>query len=194
MARTVEFDREDILQKAMDVFWQEGYCKSSVSCLVAATKLKPGSIYAAFGSKEGLFLAALDLYSQQSIQKLTSCLKIADTPLQGLRVFIETIVEGMLGSKEQRGCFLVNTVLEISPGKTIINTAVKKHLKAIESHLVSALSRAKDEGELAADQNPEVLAQYILVNIWGLQVLAKTKPDNDTIRSMLAQILSCIPV
>jgi len=193
MARTVEFDREDILQKAMNVFWQEGYCKSSVSCLVAATKLQPGSIYAAFDSKEGLFLATLDYYSQQSIQKLRDCLKKADTPLQGVRQFIETIVEGMLSSKEQRGCFLVNTVLEISPGKTTINEAVQKHLKAIESHLVSALSEALDEGELTEGQNPEVLAKYLLVNIWGLQVLAKTKPDSESVRSMLVQILSCLP-
>jgi len=193
MARTIEFDREEILQKAMDVFWQEGYCKSSVSCLVAATNLQPGSIYAAFDSKEGLFLATLEYYGQHSIQKLQDCLNNAETPLQGVRNFVEAIVEGMLSRKEQRGCFLVNTVLEIAPGKTTINEAVQKHLKAIESHLVFAFNEAIEAGELASDQIPEVLAKYLLVNIWGLQVLAKTNPGPESIRSMLAQILACLP-
>lgn len=192
MARTVEFDREEVLRKAMDVFWQDGYCKCSISSLVNATRLQPGSIYAAFNSKEGLFLAALEYYGQQSIKKLQSYLDGADTPLQGVRIFIEKIGETILGGGEQRGCFLVNTVLELSPGKATVNADVNKYLGAIESLIYSALVAAQDQGELLAGQSPDVLAKYLMVNIWGLQVLAKTNPDNDSVKAVLDQILASL--
>jgi TetR/AcrR family transcriptional repressor of nem operon len=60
MARPAEFDRNDVLNKAMDVFWRTGYTATSVSDLVHATNLKPGSLYAAFNSKRGLFLEVID--------------------------------------------------------------------------------------------------------------------------------------
>lgn len=192
MARTVEFDRDEVLQKAMDVFWQSGYCKCSISSLVDATRLQPGSIYAAFQSKEGLFLAALEYYGQQSIKKLQSCLDRADTPLQGVRRFIEKIGETIVDGADKRGCFLVNTVLELSPEKMTVSTDVNKYLAAIESLIHSALVAAHEQGELAKDQDPEALAKYLMVTIWGLQVLAKTSPENENVNAVLAQILTSL--
>jgi len=57
MARPIEFDREEVLQKAIGVFWQKGYSATSIKNLVEATGLQPGSIYAAFGDKRGLFFS-----------------------------------------------------------------------------------------------------------------------------------------
>jgi len=192
MARTAEFNLDDVLQKAMEVFWLGGYCKSSMSSLVTATHLQPGSIYAAFNSKEGLFLAALKYYGQHSVEKLQGCLDQAETPLQGVRKFIEMIGERVLDHEQQPGCFLVNTVLEISTEETAINEEVNKHLKSIESHLLSALVAAQKSGELPPGKNPEALAKHLMINIWGLQVLAKTKPDPDSVKAVLGQVLSLL--
>ena len=63
MARPVSFDREQVLERATAVFWERGFCETSMSQLVDATRLQPGSLYAAFRSKEGLFLEALDHYA-----------------------------------------------------------------------------------------------------------------------------------
>jgi len=188
MARTAEFDREEVLQKALDIFWQDGYCKCSISRLVKATHLQPGSIYAAFSSKEGLFLATLEYYGRQSIKRLQDCLEMADTPLQGVKKFIEGIGEIILNREKQRGCFLVNTVLELSPGNEAVNCEVNKYMKSIEAHIHSALVAARDAGELSPDQDPETSAKYLMVNIWGLQVLARINPDKKSIRAVLDQI------
>jgi len=192
MARTAEFNLDDVLQKAMEVFWLGGYCKSSMSSLVNATHLQPGSIYAAFNSKEGLFLAALKHYGQHSVEKLQGCLDQAETPLQGVRKFIEMVGERVLDHEQQPGCFLVNTVLEISAEETAIKEEVNKHLKSIEFLLLSALITAQKTGELSPDKNPETLAKYLMINIWGLQVLAKTRPDADSVKAILAQVLSLL--
>ena len=63
MARPPQFDRSEILEKATQLFWEHGYRGASVSDLVKATGLLPGSIYASFGNKEGVFIACLEYYS-----------------------------------------------------------------------------------------------------------------------------------
>ena len=190
MARTAEFDRQEVLQRALDIFWQEGYCKCSVARLVEATGLKPGSLYAAFGSKEGLFLAALEFYGRQSVRRLQACLDSADSPLQGIRTFIDQIGERVLNREQQRGCFLVNSVLEFSPGREAVNRVVETFFSTIESLFVSALKKSAEAGELPPDQNPAALAKYLLVNIWGLQVLARTNPDEETVQAVLERIIA----
>ena len=61
MARPAQYDRDKILDKAMQTFWEHGYCATSMATLVQTTDLKPGSLYAAFESKQGLFLATLPI-------------------------------------------------------------------------------------------------------------------------------------
>ena len=161
MSRTIAFDRNEVLQQAMAVFWKDGYSKSSISTLVTATNLKPGSIYAAFGSKEGLFLAALDTYAQQFTAELQVTLDNASTPLQGIKAFLEKITVEVLSTNQQLGCFLVNTVLETSPEETLIIDKVNKHLKKIECILCSTLASACKIGELPSTENPEIF-------VWGV--------------------------
>jgi TetR/AcrR family transcriptional repressor of nem operon len=190
MARTISFDREEILQKAMDIFWQEGYCKCSIASLVEATGLQPGSIYAAFGSKEGLFLATLAYYGQQSRDKLQNCLDTSDTQLGGIQKFIELIGEALLNESENRGCFLVNTVLGLSPGNCAIKQEVTKYLNTMEAMMHAVLDKARDTGELSSRSNPQILAKYLMVSIWGLQVFAKTNPAREAVRGVLDQIFA----
>jgi len=185
MSRTIAFNRNEVLQKAMTVFWKDGYSKSSISNLVTATNLKPGSIYAAFDSKEGLFLAALDTYAQQFIAELQVTLENAPTPLQGIKAFIEKITADVLAKDQSFGCFLVNTVLETSPEETLIIDEVNKHLKKIEGIICSTLASACKTGELHSTENPEILAKYLMVTIWGLRVLAKTNPDDDSVKAIV---------
>ena len=192
MARTIEFDRDEVLQNAVDIFWQDGYCMTSVSNLVAATHLNPGSIYSAFKSKEGLFMAALDYYGQRSIDKAQRYIDEATTPLVGVKTFLEKLADEMMSDKKQRGCFLVNTVLEMSSHNSKIQDQVNKQLNSIESLLLSALKSAQASGELSADKNPVVLAKYLLVNIWGLRVLAKTDASKNDIEANLEQLLLCL--
>lgn len=193
MARTIEFDRNNVLQNAMQLFWAKGYRGCSVSDLVATTKLKPGSIYAAFNSKEGLFLEALDYYAQDFISNLTDTLKAAKTPLLGIRNIVENISGQALNKHQPLGCFMINTVVEATPDDTLILEAANKHLKTVEDILLAALLESKASGELNASQDEvKVLVKYLLVNIWGLRVLAKTNPDKESVQAVVEQILEAI--
>jgi len=83
-------------------------------------------------------------------------------------------------------------MLEFSPEKDAIKQEVNKYFQDIESMLRSALVSAHEAGELPSDREPEALAKYLMVSIWGLQVLAKTNPDEKSINSVIDQILSIL--
>ena len=82
MARPAEFNRDDVIEKAMNVFWRTGYASTSISDLVSATSLKPGSLYGAFKSKRDLFIEVVDTYAERSIQRVTSFLQTTPSPVQ----------------------------------------------------------------------------------------------------------------
>lgn len=185
MARTIEFDRDYVLEKAMNTFWQNGYSMTSIPDLVDSTKLNPGSIYAAFKSKEGLFLETLEFYGQRSIAKLKQFMKESDSSLAGIEAFLEAISK----NKDARGCLMVNTVLEMSSHNKKVQAQANRQLQAVEDELVKGLQQAQAMGEIPENKKPEDLAKFLMVNIWGLRVLVKTNPDSESADIVLQQIL-----
>ena len=173
MARTIEFNREEVLENAMHTFWKKGYSNTSIPNLVTATRLNPGSIYAAFDSKEGLFLETLNFYGQRSLKSLKQFIVDAKSPIDGIENFFTVLID-KTQDKDHCGCLLVNTILEMSSHNSVIKDLANKQLKANETELKKALDKAKTSRELSANINTQALAKYLMVNIWGLRVLAKT--------------------
>lgn len=189
MARPPEFDREQVLDRAMQAFWNQGYCATSMADLTETTELKPGSLYAAFKSKEGLFLAALDHYAEHTIEQIGATLSTADTPLAGVRCFLKKIAADAAAPESRRSCFLVNTVLEISRRNCRVSELVNRHLDVIEGLFRQALEAARKSGELAADKDPEALAAFIMTNIWGLRVLLVAGAQPQRVQIVVDQLL-----
>ena len=120
MPRPPGFERRDVLQKATDTFWERGYGATSISDLVEATGLQPGSLYAAFGSKKGMFLEVLDEYGSYFIGEVRSTMRTRASSLDGIRAFFEAVVEHTLQQNGTRGCLIVNATLEMSQRLVII--------------------------------------------------------------------------
>jgi TetR/AcrR family transcriptional repressor of nem operon len=190
MARPAQFEREAVLDKAMQAFWDHGYCATSMAHLVAATGLKPGSLYGAFHSKQGLFLAALDHYGERGAARLRQALADADSPLQGIRGFFRRLAEDIADPQARRSCLLVNTVLELSRQDEIVQQRVNQHLGAMEGLMRQALEEARTNGELAADKDPAALAAFLMTGIWGLRVLAGTDPAPERVEVVVEQLLA----
>jgi TetR/AcrR family transcriptional repressor of nem operon len=192
MARPASFDRDQVLGRATETFWKNGYCATSISQLVEATQLQPGSLYAAFESKQGLFLAALDYYAQQSLKRLRAVLAEAADPLDGIRQFFGQLVANDGGGKRGRGCLLVNTVLEVGRHDAKVQARVKAHLAEIEAVFIAALEEAQVRGLLAADGSPQSLARFLMTTIWGLRVLGGIEADAEQARQVVDQALSVL--
>lgn len=192
MARPIQFERDEVLDKAAQAFWDEGYCATSMTRLVAATRLNPGSLYAAFGSKAGLFSEALDHYGARSAARIEQDLAAADSPLAGIRRYLDELAATVAEPQARRGCLLVNTVLELAHRDAPLRAQLNRHFDAIEGLFRRALEAAQARGELAPGKDPSALASFLMTSIWGLRVLAGTGPAPARARAVVAQVLQAL--
>lgn len=192
MGRPAEFEREKVLEKAMHAFWECGYGGTGVSQLSKVTRLKPGSLYGAFESKEALFLEALEAYGKASVKQVRSTLSAGASPLGAIREHFMNLASEASGPYSKRSCLLVNTVLELARKDSKVQEHVNRQFEAIEAVLRETLVRAKKAGELAADADPEALAAYLITSIWGLRVLGGTAPEPGRAKAVARQILSVL--
>jgi TetR/AcrR family transcriptional regulator, transcriptional repressor for nem operon len=192
MARPAEFDRDEVLDRAMRAFWDDGYCATSMATLTETTELKPGSLYAAFKSKEGLFLAALDHYTAQSVERIRQALGSADTPLAGIRAFFRRLAVEALEPEAKRSCFLINTVLEVARRNPHVRERASQHLDRVEALFRQALEVARDRGDLAPDQDPTTLAAFLVTSLSGLRVVLAAGAEPQRVRAVVEQVLRAL--
>ncbi len=192
MARPTQFKREDVLVKAMEAFWDQGYGATSMAHLVKVTDLKPGSLYAAFKSKERLYLAALDYYGQRNAVQIEKALGEAGSPLEGIRNYFRRLARNAADPNARRSCFLVNTVLELAGQNENVRNRAKLHLDSIETKFRQTLEDAQANGELSSDKSPEHLAAFLMSSIWGLRVLGGTVPTLERTEAVVNQLLQLL--
>ena len=192
MARPVEYNREEVVEKAMQAFWKKGYHATSMADLVEATGLNPGSIYAAFKSKENFFITTIDYYGEKGIIAVQRMLIESPSFLEGVRAFIQRIEEDVADPESKRSCFLVNTLLELARQSETARQRVKRHLDLIESLIRHALETAQQNGELSAKQDSASLAAFIMCTVWGLRVLGGTLPSRERTQMVTSHLLAMI--
>jgi TetR/AcrR family transcriptional repressor of nem operon len=194
MARPAEFDRKEVLDKAMKVFWRTGYTATSVNDLVNATNLKPGSIYGAFNSKRGLFLEVIDAYANNSLTRIQRCMEQRDSAVEAIHLFFSRMTEEVSCDTIGKGCLMINTLLELATEDDEVRERVTQYLGQIEHHLYLTLEKGRLNGELQSDTDTESLAKMLMTGIWGLRVLSTTRPDPSVYSGVVSHLLSAIPV
>ena len=153
------FDRDQALERLMQVFWARGYEGAQLNDLTAAIGVKPPSFYAAFGSKEDAFREAIDLYIATIGSAPMRALEEAATVRDGLRAMLEGSVAVALSAKPG-GCLLILGVVNCLPA----NEAVRAHLlnarrKTVEL-VATRLRRGVVDGELPVDTDIPRLAAF----------------------------------
>ena len=167
----------------MELFWERGYEATSLRDLTDALGIGSGSLYAAFGSKDGLFQAALARYRQEQAQPLVDALS-ADGEIRAvIRRALGMIVAMDVSDERRRGCLVVNSATERIPRDGATAAAVRGVLASIRDALEDALRRAQQRGELGPGKDPHALAGFFLTFINGLRVAAKTDPDERSLTS-----------
>ncbi|MCU7845149.1 MAG: TetR/AcrR family transcriptional regulator [Candidatus Thiodiazotropha sp. (ex Monitilora ramsayi)] len=192
MPRTAKFDRDLVLERAMQTFWNQGYCATSLTNLTETTELNPGSIYAAFKSKQGLFLATLDHYGRRSVEEITHTLSTAETPMTGLRKLFNQLAGTANNTGPGRSCFLVNTVLEVTRHDPQVRESINRYFDIIESKIFHTLEAAQSSGELSNAKNPAAMATFIMTTIWGIRVLLVTGADQVRVDAVIQQLFDLL--
>ncbi len=191
MGRPYEFDREETLSKAMDVFWEKGYKATSIQDLVDHMGIKRGSIYNTFGDKHSLFIAAVEYYGEEVTAKTIQVLESEGSPVENIRIFFETIVNTP-SERKTRGCLISNTVVELAPHDEQVAETVKVILDKIQTAFLNCLNKAVELGELPEDTNTKVLSQFLATSTHGLIVTGKSALNPKEVRDVVNVILSTL--
>jgi len=183
MGRPREFDIETALDEAMEVFWRHGYEGSTIAELTGAMGINPPSLYAAFGSKEGLLKAALDRYSQKRAECMADVLQ-APTAREVVERLLLKLADLQTDPKNPPGCLLVAGGLACGVGSENIPFELAAHRAQSEDQLRERFIRAREEGDLAEDSDPAALARYLSAIMAGLGVLASAGATREQLREV----------
>ncbi len=181
-----QFDRNKVVDQSIALFWQHGYSASSMQQVVKSTGLKPGSIYLAFGSKEGLFREALETYAQNSITRIRTILDSAASVGEGICTLLEKFVEDSTRT-DYCSCFLVKTQLELASVGGELHEFASSRLLAIEAEFCRYLEREYD-ATLSKQR-----ATSIMLHIFGLRVYGYHPGAAQRMRDGLRAGLSWLP-
>ncbi|ELB2812608.1 TetR/AcrR family transcriptional regulator [Vibrio alginolyticus] len=189
MSKRAQFDREDVIIRAKNLYWAKGYHGTSMRALQDAIDMRPGSIYATFGSKDNLFILAIERYGQESNQLLESCLVEAPTKVDGLKSFIRKIILERRGTAPSGMCMIIKSISELTEedNPDLLATA-KRLLNDIEKAFTVLLTSAIDDGEISANKDPVELARYVQVQIIGLRTFARATEELDAVEKFIDDI------
>ena len=192
MARHKEFDRDQVLQKAMEVFWSRGFEAASMTELVRHMGINRQSLYDTFGDKHALYLQALDRYREIEGRKLFALLERPGPVKRGLQELFESVVEGSLCDRERRGCFLGNAMSELAARCPDTAARTRCQLAAVEETFYRTLQRGKRQGEIKTVSDPRAVARFLSASLQGLQLMAKATQDRKTLKDVVKVTLSVL--
>jgi len=192
MPRPKEFNPDDAVEKAMQVFWHKGYEATSMEDLLEAMDLNRGSLYDTFGDKRQLFLKVIDRYCHGFVGEKFSLLDQPGPALPTLRLFIHGMIEGGLADPQRRGCLIANTVMELSPHEKEIAGTLRQILQMVEDNFFRVLARAKQQGELNNDKDPRTLARFLTTMLQGTIVMIKAGASADAVNQAAETALSIL--
>jgi len=165
------FDADDALDAALRVFWQKGYEGASLPELTAAMGINRPSLYAAFGSKEGLFRRAIARYEEGPGAFVRVALA-APTAREAVEKLLSGAV-GMAANRDNpRGCLAVQGALVCSNASDSVKAELAARRKATEAAIAKRLKKAKTDGDLPASADPTALARFVATMLQGMAVQA----------------------
>ena len=175
MPRTKEFEPEEALDAAMQLFWRNGYAATSIRDLLDGMGIGYGSLYNTFGDKHALFLACLDRFRELRTSWIDEVLEVSS--LSGIEEVFRRTVDGLVGFEPRRGCLLANTAVELGPHDAEVAAKISRYVRHTEAIFERAVIRAQEAGEIPADRDPRALARFLVNALHGMRVLARVGTD-----------------
>lgn len=190
MARKREFDETEALNQAMQLFWVQGYEKTSMEDLVTSMGIHRKSIYDTFGNKHELFIRALEHYKITVGQQLHQYIENENTALGKIKALFDY---AMINNLEQaKGCLIVNTGVELSPHDKAISEIVLTNFHETESVIFQLLQQGQNCGEFSSGLDLGVATQFVHNALIGIRVQLKTTDDREKLLSIIDMTLGTL--
>ena len=167
------FKTEDAISRAQKVFWSKGYEATSLSDLTEGMGINKGSLYNAFGNKKKLFTLALLQYDRDNGQKTIESLKSIEDPVVAIKTLFDGLIAQSVSDDERKGCFLVNTALELPHHDDDIREMVESALGDMEKFFKKLIVDGHKSGKISKNVKAGETAKSLLSLVVGLRVLAR---------------------
>jgi len=170
MARKKEYIEEEVIEKAMELFWRNGYETTSVRMLEKEMGINQFSIYSSFGNKKGVFIKSLACYKGKAKLELINKLQNSSDGINAIKQYFYDFINFSKESRLNKGCLITNTVNELG----------EKADQEIMSEIVNFATNVKtlfiEKLELDNLKTAEIInkqANYLMVALQGLSVASK---------------------
>ncbi len=186
-----QFDPQEALGKAMELFWAKGYAATGMAELQQQMGIGRKSLYDTFGSKRQLFIKALQLYSDTVVRQLFDELSKAGSPL-GHVCRLMRLAEDYNATPESKGCLLGVGMAQCDTSDAEMAETLRCHMKGIEEAFYKTFQRARDVGELDANTNIRDLARLYTVVLQGLHLVGRVQATAAVPRSVVNAALNAL--
>lgn len=192
--RPRSFDREQALERAMEVFWEHGYEATSIADLTSAMGINPPSLYAAFGDKEKLFMEAIERYQRQRGEALERAFEEEPTARGAVERLLKETAERLSCCGVPRGCMLVMSATNCSADSAHVQDALIERRLALKAKLNGRIERAVLEGELPRATDAAQLAEFYAMVIQGMSLQARDGASCASLLGTVATAMRAWPV
>lgn len=192
MGRPRQFDEEDVLDRAMELFWRQGYAATSLQELLDHMGISRQSLYNAFGDKHQLFLRCLERYCERHAEEILVALEKPCADLSTIRTFFARFSEILVSSSKPLACMIGKSSMEMGCEDAAVQKRLRVHLCRIEQAFTNAVQNAIDSGQLTHVEDARAVARHLLATAQGIGVLARGGAGPDVVDDALRVSLSVL--
>ncbi|AEJ23626.1 TerR family transcriptional regulator [Weissella koreensis KACC 15510] len=190
MSRVKEFNQDDVLTKAMNLFWEQGYTNTSMQELVDVMQINRGSIYTTFGDKHSLFLRVLEYYHQYLEEQFIDVV----TDSKDLRTKLNEVFSFFLKTHDEqqpKGCLIVNSATELAQVDPDVNAIINDYMQQETNLILKILKKATYE--LMPSISLETLANRLQLALIGIRVSIKLDTKSEILTKIVEDIIDTLP-
>lgn len=178
------FNPDEALEKAMKAFWKKGYESTSMQDLLDCMGIQRGSFYATFENKHTVFMMALERYERFFVNWFAQ-IEASHPPKEGIIHIFEFFLKDAKENPDYKGCFLVNTALDLGPHDPEVSKLVTKGFMQVENFFQKMIKKGQSDGSVSKDLNPRNTARVLMGLMSGLRVLTRTELDLGTSQALV---------
>jgi TetR/AcrR family transcriptional regulator, transcriptional repressor for nem operon len=182
MGRHKTYDRENVTRKAMDLFWTRGFHATSTQDLAEQMEINRYSLFAEFGSKQGLFETSLAMYERDIVSSHFAALESKEAGLADIQAVLDAFAAAAGGPGSERGCMLCNVAAERAPFDPASERMVAGYVDRIQRAIVNALENARQRGEVDPDVAIEDQARLLTTSLLGFWLLMRAGVEAELLR------------
>lgn len=192
MPRVKLFDENEVLTKAMSLFWKQGYSATSVRDLVNHLGINRASLYDTFGDKEQLFKKSFELYRRTSMEGLTLFFQSQSNVRDGFSKLFNIAIEEAILDIDRKGCFVVNITTELIPNDESFLKALERNKRDIENLFYEYLKKGKEKGQLKDNKDLKSISSLYYTLYSGIKVVSKIERNKKELTKSVNLALSLL--